>query len=130
MGLLCKRRACKAGEYNTATIQRQRHSCHGPSEEVRVVSCALFAFRTIFSEDSYLDWLGQTAFTAVRSLTEYLCAGDSILDGRLYMFSSQGCNRDRMWELGENSSTRRNIKVHGDSVRIFIMCRPQGFGKK
>lgn len=94
MGLLCKRRACEAGEYNTATIQRQRHSCHGPSEEVRVVSCALFAFRTIFSKDSYLDWLGQTAFTAVCSLTEYLCAGDSILDGRLYMFSSQGCNRD------------------------------------
>lgn len=35
-----------------------------------------------------------------------------------------------MWELGENSLTWRNIKVHGDSVRIFIMCRPQGFGKK
>lgn len=66
-----------------------------PSKEARIVSCALFTFRTIFSEDSKLDRLGQTAFTAAHGLTEYLCVGGSILDGRLYMFSGQGYDRDR-----------------------------------
>lgn len=58
------------------------------------LSSELFSARTV-------SWTGLNrrlllqCTARLRLDSEYLCAGDSILDGRLYMFSSEGYIRDK-----------------------------------
>lgn len=50
--------------------------------------------------------------------------------GACICFLVKGTSEIGMWVLGDTSLTQRSTKVYGDSVRICVMSRPQGFGKK
>lgn len=45
-------------------------------------------------------------------------------------FAGKGMTEMGIWELGETGLTQGSMKVHGDNVRVCVMCRPRGFGQK